>query len=315
MAEKHGQAPLSQKGGKEPAWWEQRKAEAWKKFQAMPMPKRSEEDWRFATIDAIRLGKFQPGGKGASLDAEIVKRSVAAFPQAGRAVFANDRLLHFEGGEELQKKGVIFESLSGALQKHPELLQKYFMAHASEYTLPTRAQAKIVSADSPKTLAEALELVSQAPYVMNKRLPDVTFGLGKVEISEGMNKIQQELFLLMAKNRDYVVEISGHQDASEADTLADARVNVLVKYLMKKGIGSMYGTEANRTLLRALRIRTSSGWSSTRAGPIFVPMVPAANNTEVKAMSSLRIRATVVPVGFHHASQHCYGSLCRGAGH
>ena len=129
MAEKHGQAPLSQKGGKEPAWWEQRKAEAWKKFQAMPMPKRSEEDWRFATIDAIRLGKFQPGGKGASLDAEIVKRSVAAFPQAGRAVFANDRLLHFEGGEELGKKGVIFESLSGALQKHPDLLQKYFMAH------------------------------------------------------------------------------------------------------------------------------------------------------------------------------------------
>ena len=129
MAEKHGQAPLSQKGGKEPAWWEQRKAEAWKKFQAMPMPKRSEEDWRFATIDAIRLGKFQPGGKGPSRDAEILERSVAAFPQSGRAVFANDRLLHFEGGEELGKKGVIFESLSGALQKHPDLLQKYFMAH------------------------------------------------------------------------------------------------------------------------------------------------------------------------------------------
>lgn len=129
MAEKHGLAPLSQKVVKGPAWWEERKAEAWKKFQAMPMPKRSEEDWRFATIDAIRLGKFQPGGKGASLDAEIVKRSMAAFPQAGRAVFANDRLLHFEGGEELGKKGVIFESLSGALQKHPDLLQKYFMAH------------------------------------------------------------------------------------------------------------------------------------------------------------------------------------------
>ncbi len=129
MAEKHGQAPLSQKGGKEPAWWEQRKAEAWKKFQAMPMPKRSEEDWRFATIDAIRLGKFQPGGKGPSRDEEILERSVAAFPQSGRAVFANDRLLHFEGGEELGKKGVIFESLSGALQKHPDLLQKYFMAH------------------------------------------------------------------------------------------------------------------------------------------------------------------------------------------
>ncbi len=116
--------------------------------------------------------------------------------------------------------------------------QAYFKAHAAEYTLPVRAQAKIVSADTPKTLTDALELLSQAPYLMNKRLPDVSFGLGKVEISEGMNKIQQELFLLMAKNRDYVVEISGHHDASEADTLADARVNVLVKYLTKKGIGS-----------------------------------------------------------------------------
>ena len=129
MAEKHGLAPLSQKVVKGPAWWEERKAEAWKKFQAMPMPKRSEEDWRFATIDAIHVGKFQPGGKGPSRDAEILERSVAAFPQSGRAVFANDRLLHFEGGEELRKKGVIFESLSGALQKHPDLLQKYFMAH------------------------------------------------------------------------------------------------------------------------------------------------------------------------------------------
>ena len=116
--------------------------------------------------------------------------------------------------------------------------QAYFKAHAAEYTLPVRVQAKIVSADTPKTLTDALELLSQAPYLMNKRLPDVSFGLGKVEISEGMNKIQQELFLLMAKNRDYVVEISGHHDASEADTLADARVNVLVKYLTKKGIGS-----------------------------------------------------------------------------
>lgn len=127
----------------------------------------------------------------------------------------------------------IYEPSLDSLNQH-----KYFMVHAPEYTLPVRAQAKIVSADTPKTLADALDLVKQAPYLMNKRLPDVTFGLGKVEISEGMNKIQQELFLLLAKNRDYIVEISGHQDASESDSLSDARVNVLVKYLMKKGIAS-----------------------------------------------------------------------------
>ena len=116
--------------------------------------------------------------------------------------------------------------------------QAYFKAHAAEYTLPIRVKAKIVSADTPKTLTDALELVTQAPYLTNKRLPDISFGLGKVDISEGMNKIQQELFLLLAKNRDFVVEISGHQDASELDSLSEARVNVMVKYLTKKGIGS-----------------------------------------------------------------------------
>ena len=93
------------------------------------MPRRQDEDWRFATIDAIQLGDFQPGGKGKTTDAKLLAKSAASFPHAGKAIFSNDRLLHLEGGEELLKKGVIFESLGGALQKHPALLEKYFMAH------------------------------------------------------------------------------------------------------------------------------------------------------------------------------------------
>ena len=129
MAGTKGQTPEGRNGSAAPGWWQERKAEAWKKFQATPMPKRSDEDWRFATIDAIQLGDFQPGCEGPTSAAELRKRSVPLFPTAGRAVFANDRMLQMEGGEELVKQGVIFESLSGALEKHPELLKKYFMAH------------------------------------------------------------------------------------------------------------------------------------------------------------------------------------------
>ena len=121
--------PDGRNGSTQPAWWEARKAQAWKKFQALPMPRRQDEDWRFATIDAIQLGDFQPGGKGKTTDAKLLAKSAASFPHAGKAIFSNDRLLHLEGGEELLKKGVIFESLGGALQKHPALLEKYFMAH------------------------------------------------------------------------------------------------------------------------------------------------------------------------------------------
>jgi len=44
-------------------------------------------------------------------------------------VFANDRLLRIEGAEELARKGVVFEPLQTAIEKHPALLQQYFMAH------------------------------------------------------------------------------------------------------------------------------------------------------------------------------------------
>ncbi len=125
----------------------------------------------------------------------------------------------------------IFEKSLDSLRQ-----QAYFQSHAAQFTMPARAKAKIIDADTPKTLSDALELVGKSPYPMNKRLPDIGFALGQSNMLEGSNKIAQELFILMAKNRDYVIELAGYHDASEADTLAEARVNYLVKYLVKKGI-------------------------------------------------------------------------------
>jgi len=125
----------------------------------------------------------------------------------------------------------IFEKSLDSLRQ-----QAYFQSHAAQFTMPARAKAKIIDADTPKTLADALELVAKSPYPMNKRLPDIGFALGHSDMLENATKIAQELFILMAKNRDYVIELAGYQDASEADSLSEARVNHLVKYLVKKGI-------------------------------------------------------------------------------
>ncbi|MDU0808447.1 peptidylprolyl isomerase [Aquirufa sp. LEOWEIH-7C] len=127
----------------------------------------------------------------------------------------------------------IFEKSLDSLRQ-----QAYFQSHAAQFTMPARIKAKIIDADTPKTLADGLELLGKSPYPMNKRLPDIGFALGQVEMIEGANKIAQELFILMAKNRDYVIELAGYQDASEADTLSEARVNHLVRYLVKKGISA-----------------------------------------------------------------------------
>jgi len=115
--------------------------------------------------------------------------------------------------------------------------QTYFTANTAKFTLPSRLQAKVLAADTPKTLADAMELLKNPPYPMNKRFPDLIFGLGQSVLPEGSTKNLQELFIQLAKNKDFIVEISGHQDASEMDTLAQARISKVVAYLTKKGIG------------------------------------------------------------------------------
>ena len=166
MAGKNGQSPVGQNGSAPVGWWQERKAEAWKKFQAMPMPRRSDEDWRFATIAAIQLGDFKPGQKGSTLAEALLKRSTASFPHAAKAVFSNDRLLHIEGGEELAKQGVVFESLAGALQKHPALLEKHFMAHPVDLGAQKFAALHAANASAgvlifvPKNVEVKLPLVS-----------------------------------------------------------------------------------------------------------------------------------------------------------
>ena len=91
-----------------PAWWESRRAEARRRFDELPMPQRKDEDWRFATIDSIRLDDFKPGAKGKTPEAKLLQRSQPTFAAAARAVFANDRLIRIEGVEDLAKKGVVF---------------------------------------------------------------------------------------------------------------------------------------------------------------------------------------------------------------
>ncbi len=130
------------------------------------MPRRQDEDWRFATIDAIQLGDFQPGRKGETADAAWAEKSTPSFSHAAKAVFANDRLFQLEGAEELARKGVVFESLSGALEKHPALLKKYFMAHpvdlgAQKFAALHAAHASAgVLIHVPKNVEVELPLVS-----------------------------------------------------------------------------------------------------------------------------------------------------------
>lgn len=111
-----------------PAWWLDRKREAWDRFQALPLPKRTDEAWRFATLTGLSLDGFALPGP---VPAGILGHSPIGIIKAGKLVFANNRLVASEPiAAELASRGVIFESLQSALLKHSDLVKAHLLAHA-----------------------------------------------------------------------------------------------------------------------------------------------------------------------------------------
>ncbi|MDX6765777.1 MAG: Fe-S cluster assembly protein SufD [Candidatus Methylacidiphilales bacterium] len=108
-------------------WWTEGRAAAWESFQNLPMPKRKDEDWRFANVRALKLEGFRPAPPA---DPALLRPSTTlpAFPLAARVVFANDQVVEFHPlPEELQRQGVIWESLETAVCKHGDLVRRHFM--------------------------------------------------------------------------------------------------------------------------------------------------------------------------------------------
>jgi len=177
--------------------------------------------------------------------------------------------------------------------------QKYFTSNELKFTLPSRIEAKLLSADSPKTLSDAMELLKSAPYPMNKRFPDLLFEFGQSGLLDASNKLLQELFILMAKNRDYIIEISGHHDSSEIDSLAQGRINRVVSYLNKKGI-------ANTRIIEKLEgnLKSASKTDKTKNSRVSFKFYSQSMEDVVKRFNAIKPMSLVAEEGFFKRGDH-----------
>src|SRR5579862_1993773 len=113
-----------------PKWWLDLKREAWNRFIALPLPKRTDEFWRFSNTAGVKLdGYTLPATTPASLN---MGHGSLAIPRAANLVFANNRLASVSVlSADLTARGVIFTSLEDALVKHADLVRRYFQAQAA----------------------------------------------------------------------------------------------------------------------------------------------------------------------------------------
>jgi Fe-S cluster assembly protein SufD len=109
-------------------WFGELQAQAWDEFEAEPFPVRTNELWRFSSLKNLSLDGYISAAEFSG-DASRLTEQREFLNPAGRIIFANEILLSAQLLDPaLKRAGVIFTTLSQALEKHSDLLREHFMA-------------------------------------------------------------------------------------------------------------------------------------------------------------------------------------------
>jgi len=127
---------LSRQKG-EPQWVLNARLAAWETYEQLPMPQRTDEEWRRTDIRPLKLDKLVPyagvGERVASPDSVLATVEGGVSDESDRAgvVIQRDASTVFsEIKEEVAKQGVIYCDLDTAIREHPDLVRQYFMTQA-----------------------------------------------------------------------------------------------------------------------------------------------------------------------------------------
>ncbi len=108
-----------------PGWFLDARRDAWKTFDELPMPSRTDEEWRFSDLSRLDLSSFRVSG-AVSDTARRISASTGVPGAVARMVFVNDRLAAAPKlPAELAAQGVLFLPLDEALRSHPDLVAQY----------------------------------------------------------------------------------------------------------------------------------------------------------------------------------------------
>lgn len=112
----------------QPAWWLDLKKAAFNQFNALPMPARTDERWRFSNLKGLALDGFElPDAAATRLP------HLPDFPRTAELTFSNRQIAERSAlPADLTAQGVIFAPLDEALRDHGDLVRRYFQKYPVE---------------------------------------------------------------------------------------------------------------------------------------------------------------------------------------
>lgn len=105
-----------------PAWWLDRKRAAYEKFASLPLPKRTDEAWRFSNLSAITLEGFS-----IAESTDGIRIPESPFGPAA-LTFLNNQFIEASSVLPTLPAGVVVTTLAKAVVEHADLLREHFMA-------------------------------------------------------------------------------------------------------------------------------------------------------------------------------------------
>ncbi|GAB4031817.1 peptidylprolyl isomerase [Spirosoma gilvum] len=115
--------------------------------------------------------------------------------------------------------------------------RQYFEQNKAKYRFPERAVSTIVIAQNDSLLKQATSLFSsRPPYQLRRSAAPLSFTKNQTTLTPQLRESLFDVLVVMSRNPDYVVEVSGSHDATETDTVSAGRIRNVVTYLQKNGV-------------------------------------------------------------------------------
>ena len=135
----------------EPAWLLEARAAALEVYVDRAVPTTAVEAWKYTNLRRFKPENFVPANAVSpisSLEAlpEKIRDRLSSTDAAGRIVLSGNSVIYSDVPSELESKGVIFTDLKTALEKHPDLVQKYlYSVVGAAYPDPSALRSSAMS--------------------------------------------------------------------------------------------------------------------------------------------------------------------------
>ncbi len=196
----------------EPEWMLQKRLDAFAIYEQLPMPGRSDEEWRRTDLRRLKLERFniETAAQSEAMSLEAITGGAqhqmqfgAADQRSGITVISDHGTVWHESAQ--LPDGVVYCDLTTAVHQHPELVREYFMTQA-------------VPADFGKfqALHAALWQTGTFLYVPAGVTVDLPFRTFALQQGVGTSMFNHSLVVVEEKAEAFFV------DAFQSDTADDA---------------------------------------------------------------------------------------------